>query len=132
MYGKSAASVISNTATYGRSIGNTEILHENDTPLQFQSNEDTFEQTAQTRRTGRAYEETSLIQNKQQETKDRKNDNKITVSYKTNHRDKFDINNLILNCIQRALSALKDPVEDSSRTTERLKALFKLLKNQGG
>lgn len=42
------------------------------------------------------------------------------------------IEHFIHDCIQRALAALKDPEDDTSRTTERLKNTLRLLDNSEG
>lgn len=42
------------------------------------------------------------------------------------------IEHFVLDCIQRALAALKDPEDDPLRTTERLKNTLRLLENSEG
>lgn len=43
----------------------------------------------------------------------------------------IDILSLILNCVQSALSFVKDPENDSQRTTERIKMVLNLFRESG-
>lgn len=43
----------------------------------------------------------------------------------------IDILSLILNCVQPALALVKDPENDSQRTTERIKTVLNLIQESG-
>lgn len=105
----------------------------NRTTDQTRENNRTDDQTRESNRTDdQTQEETMQKDSRGQGNEENENRDQAFTSIATDQRRKFDTNSLILNCVQRALSALKDPKEDVSRTTQRLKIVLNLLKNDKG
>ncbi|XP_052087598.1 E3 ubiquitin-protein ligase rnf213-alpha-like isoform X5 [Mytilus californianus] len=137
MLGKSAATVITAAETNNsRSTAQVklekEVFDRDGEKLQPDENNEEMTQTDSTRTIDQTPEETLHTKGRGQGNEEKENRDQVIASITTDQRRKFDTNSLILNCVQRALSALKDPEEDASRTTQRLKIVLNLLENDGG